>query len=134
MDGLRSHENISVVLTTNAINRLEAAIKDRPGRISQCVYMGAPGSAQRRLFIQHQLRKHNAKNVDLDVLVAESDGATQAFLKEWVHRAVQFACERLDSPQQKSELEDADFSAAMEEMRRFLEGSDGKIIGFVDRS
>jgi len=133
MDGLRSHENISVVLTTNAIDRLEAAIKDRPGRISQCVYMGAPGPEQRLLFLQHQLRKHDAKTVDIDLLVAESDGATQAFLKEWVHRAVQIACERLDSASQKAELRDADFSAAMEEMRRFLEGSDGKIVGFVGR-
>jgi len=46
---------------------------------------------------------------------------------------VQIACERLDSPTQKAELQDADFSAAMDEMRRFLEGSDGKIIGFVGR-
>ncbi len=133
MDGLRSHENISVVFTTNAIDRLEAAIKDRPGRISQCVYMGAPAPDQRRRFLAHQLRKHNSSNVDLDHLVGLSEGATQAFLKEWVHRAVQIACERLDSPTQKAELQDADFSAAMDEMRRFLEGSDGKIIGFVGR-
>jgi len=70
MDGLRSHENISVVFTTNAIDRLEAAIKDRPGRISQCVYMGAPAPEQRQLFLKHQLRKHDAANVDLDQLVA----------------------------------------------------------------
>jgi len=134
MDGLRSHENISVVFTTNAIDRLEAAIKDRPGRISQCVYMGAPAAAQRRLFLQHQLRKHDAAKVDLERLVTETDGATQAFLKEWVHRAVQIACERLQSADQRAELGDADFAAALEEMRRFLDGSDGKIIGFVGRN
>ena len=133
MDGLRAHENISVVLTTNAIDRLEAAIKDRPGRISQCVYMGAPAARQRKLFIKHQLAQHNAKGVDLDLLVAESDGATQAFLKEWVRRAVQIACERLDSPKQKAKLRDADFTEALTEMRSFLEGSDGHIIGFRPR-
>jgi len=133
MDGLRAHENISVVFTTNAIDRLEAAIKDRPGRISQCVYMGAPAADLRGRFITHQLRKHDASHVNIDRLVAVSDGATQAFLKEWVHRAVQIACERLDDPAQRATLQDADFTCAMEEMRRFLDGSDGKIIGFVGR-
>jgi len=40
MDGLRPHEDVGFVLTTNAIDRIEAAIKDRPGRISQCIHMG----------------------------------------------------------------------------------------------
>ena len=42
MDGLRPYEDISFILTTNAIDRMEAAIKDRPGRISQCIFFGAP--------------------------------------------------------------------------------------------
>jgi hypothetical protein len=46
---------------------------------------------------------------------------------------VQIACERLDDPAQRATLQDADFTSAMEEMRRFLDGSDGKIIGFVGR-
>jgi len=133
MDGLRSHENISVVLTTNAIERLEAAIKDRPGRISQCIYMGAPAAEQRRLFIAHQLARHAADAVDLEGLVRDSEGATQAFLKEWVHRAVQVACERLGSAGEKAAVEDRDFNVALEEMRSFLHGSDGSIIGFVGR-
>jgi len=133
MDGLRSHENISMVLTTNSIDRLEAAIKDRPGRINQCVFMGAPAPKQRRLFIEHQLARYDAGKVDLDRLVAYTEGATQAFLKEWVRRAVQIACERLNSPKQKAKLRDADFADAMNEMRSFLDGSDGKIIGFTAR-
>ncbi|MGI9475904.1 MAG: AAA family ATPase [Hyphomicrobiaceae bacterium] len=131
MDGLRARENISVVLTTNAIDRLEAAIKDRPGRISQCIYMGAPAPAQRRLFLAHQLRDHNAKDVDIEELVHDSDGATQAFLKEWTYRAVQIACERLDTATEKAVLRNEDFSVALKEMSRFLDGSDGKIIGFT---
>jgi SpoVK/Ycf46/Vps4 family AAA+-type ATPase len=134
MDGLRARENISVVLTTNAIDRLEAAIKDRPGRISQCIYMGAPPPAQRGLFLRHQLRDHDAGKVDIDKLVEDSEGATQAFLKEWVYRAIQVACERLSSSQQKAKLHDDDFAIALTEMSRFLDGSDGRIIGFTGRS
>lgn len=132
MDGLRSHENVNVILTTNAIDRLEAAIKDRPGRISQCVYMGAPAPPQRRRFLAHQLREHATDGIDIEALVRKSDGATQAFLKEWTRRAIQIACERLDRPDQKAQVGDADFDEALTEMRRFLQGSDGSIIGFVD--
>jgi ATP-dependent 26S proteasome regulatory subunit len=82
MDGLRPRENISVVLTTNPIDRLEAAIEDRPGRISQCIYMGAPPRTQRRLFLPHHLQGHDAAPVNIDSLVQSSDGATQAFLRE----------------------------------------------------
>ncbi len=133
MDGLRARENVSVVLTTNAIDRLEAAIKDRPGRISQCIYMGAPGPELRGRFLRHLLANHNGDAVDFDRLVAKSEGATQAFLKEWMHRSVQIACERLDSPNDRAKLSDEDFSAAMAEMRSFLDGTDGKIVGFVGR-
>ncbi len=44
MDGLKPHEDVGVILTTNSIERLEPAIKDRPGRISQCIYLGPPGA------------------------------------------------------------------------------------------
>ena len=42
LDGFQSDDAVTFLLTTNAIERMEAAIKDRPGRISQCVYFGPP--------------------------------------------------------------------------------------------
>ncbi len=131
MDGLRPHEDVGVVLTTNAIDRLEAAIKDRPGRISQCIHMGAPNAGLRLRYLKHYLSQYDAAKLDLSELVENSDGATQAFLKEWVHRGVQIACERLDNADQKPELCNSDFRTALDEMRRFLDGSDGKIVGFM---
>ena len=133
MDGLRSNETISVVLTTNAIDRLEAAIRDRPGRISQCVFMGAPAGHVRHNFLSHQLRDHDSESIDIDQLVRDSEGATQAFMKEWVRRAVQMACERLDEPSQRAAIRNDDFAKALKEMRSFLDGSEGQIIGFVGR-
>lgn len=94
MDGLRPHEDVGFVLTTNAIDRIEAAIKDRPGRISQCIHLGPPGAELRRRYLLHYLAPYAAGEVDVDALVARSGGATQAFLKDWVHRAVQIATGR----------------------------------------
>jgi ATP-dependent 26S proteasome regulatory subunit len=95
MDGLRPYEDISFILTTNAIDRMEAAIKDRPGRISQCIFFGAPKAELRGRYLLHYLRHYKVSGLELDGLVQQSEGATQAFLKEWVHRAVQIASERL---------------------------------------
>ena len=130
MDGLRPFEDIGVVLTTNAIDRLEAAIKDRPGRVSQCVYMGPPNRKLRKRYLARYLRDYETGDLNFETLVGQSDGASQAFLKEWVHRSVQLATERLDGNGAQLRLRDDDFSVAMDEMKSFVEGSAGQIIGF----
>ena len=131
MDGLRPHEDVGFVLTTNAIDRIEAAIKDRPGRISQCIHLGPPGSELRRRYLLHYLAPYASERVDLDALVTRSDGATQAFLKDWVHRAVQIATERLAVGSDKLELRTEDFAVALREARGSGEGANTRIIGFL---
>ena len=92
--------------------------------------LGAPTATLRKRFLLRYLRDYAAQKLDLDQLVTESSGATQAFLKEWVHRSVQIALERLGDENQELELRNDDFSRAMEEMKKFSEGSTGRIIGF----
>lgn len=130
MDGLRPYEDVGFVLTTNAIERMEAAIKDRPGRISQCVYFEPPRAELRMRYLKRYLRGYPQSELDIDELVRLSKGATQAFLKEWVHRSVQIASERLESVGDRLKLTNEDFREAMREIRRFSEGSTGRIIGF----
>src|SRR5574341_1027064 len=81
MDGLRPFEDIGFILTTNAIDRMEAAIKDRPGRVSQCIYFGPPKPELRVRYLRHYLRRYVTSELDVAKLVADSEGATQAFLK-----------------------------------------------------
>ena len=130
MDGLRPHEDVSVVLTTNSIERLEPAIKDRPGRISQCIHFGPPNDALRKQYLIRYLRSYTAPELNIEDLVMLSKGATQAFLKEWVHRSVQIAVGQLTNPEQQLQLSNDDFQRAMQEMRKFSEGSTSRIVGF----
>ena len=89
----------------------------------------------RRRYVQSYLQHHGSSAVDLDCVVKDTDGATQAFLKELVHRALQFAVEG-------GRIEDArvlpttgDFSSALAEMRAFDSKSTRAITGFrVDQS
>jgi hypothetical protein len=130
MDGIRPFEDIGFVMTTNAIDRIESALKDRPGRISQCIYLSPPNPPLRRRFLQHSLKHYKSSHLNLDRLVEASEGATQAFIKEWVHRAAQIGTTRIHQETDKLELRDDDFLEALGEMKHFSEGTTGNIIGF----
>jgi len=131
MDGMKNRENVSVVMTTNAIDRIEDALKNRPGRVSQCIYMGEPDAGLRKRYLEHLLKDHDTSVVDINRQVRAADGATQAFLKEWVFRTLQIACERVCEADEKPRLRDADFIEAMTEMQTYLENNGSRIIGFT---
>jgi ATP-dependent 26S proteasome regulatory subunit len=131
MDGLRPYEDVGFVLTTNAIERIEAAIKDRPGRISQCIHLPPPNAELRRRYLLHYLAPYVTGGVDVDSRAARSAGATQAFLKDWVHRAAQIATERLPAVTDKLELRTQDFDIALREARSSGQGTTARIIGFL---
>ena len=133
MDGLRPTDEVGVILTTNSIERLEAAIKDRPGRISQCVYFGPPGETLRRRYIEQYARGYDYTATDVERLVEMSDGTTPAFIKEWVHRTVQIATEDLDGDA-KLRLANDDFQEAFDEMKRSAGGSSARIVGFLQET
>ena len=130
MDGLRPFEDIGFVMTTNAIDRIESAVRDRPGRISQCVHFAAPGRELRHRYLKHYLDRYNTDEVDFETVVDDSKGATQAFLKEWVHRSVQIASLRLDGGPDSLRLKTSDFQISLKEMRSYADESAEKIIGF----
>lgn len=129
-------DEISYILTTNAIERVESAIKDRPGRISQCVYFGSPTRELRRRYLEHLLAPYANRNVSADDLAERTDGSIQAFLKELVYREVQMCFGRLDERQRETASSEAlpvasqDFELAMKEMRSGGGAAGEAIIGF----
>lgn len=131
MDGLRPFEDVGVVLTTNSIDRMEAAIKDRPGRISQCIYFGAPERTLRAKYIAQYAKSYDYSEADEDELLTMTKGTTPAFIKEWIHRTVQFASERMSDEDDAVMLQTSDFRSAYEEMKRFTDEASGRIIGFI---
>ena len=115
MDGLRPSDDIGVILTTNSIERLEAAIKDRPGRISQCVYFGPPGDTLRRRYLEQYARRYDCTATDLERLVEM--------------RTAQIATEDPDGDATLRLSQDA-FEEAFDEMKRSGDSS-ARIVGFL---
>ncbi|MEM7183914.1 MAG: ATP-binding protein [Spirochaetota bacterium] len=89
LDGISKNDKVCFILTTNSIERIESAIKDRPGRISQCIFMGALSKDLRKKFIESYLQQYGASCENIDEIVAMTKNATQAFLKELVIRTIQ---------------------------------------------
>ncbi|NNJ27507.1 AAA family ATPase [Alienimonas chondri] len=130
MDGFRPEDAVSFILTTNAIDRVERAVKDRPGRIGQCVYFGPPDSQLREQYLRRYLRRFDATALDVPQLAEDSRGASQAFLKEWIARAALFALEdESRRPVEPLPLTMRDFDEARAELTRSGERS-GAIVGF----
>ncbi len=135
MDGFQSDDPITFLLTTNALDRVEAAIKDRPGRINQVIYFGPPNADLRKQYVERYLRPYDGSGLDLDAIVRMTKGASQAFIKELIFRAVQVRLERSGAVAANAngtppKLEDDDFETAIAELTRFGEDATSSIMGF----
>jgi hypothetical protein len=131
LDGFTADEEVLFILTTNAIERVEEAIRDRPGRINQCLHFGLPAAGLRRRYLERYLTPFDASAVDLGHLVRRTDGASQAFLKEYVLRAVQVAAAAVGYPRGgRLRLETGHFDVALEELTGHGNPHGHAILGF----
>jgi AAA+ superfamily predicted ATPase len=131
LDGFSQEDHIIFILTTNAIDRVETAIRERPGRISQCIYFDVPTAELRARYLNSLLARYDCSQIDMNELISSTKGATQAFLKEFVYRTVQIATEtqRITSKSQTL-LSNESFQEALKEMRSSAGRSGETIIGF----
>lgn len=99
LDGLREQADIFFIMTTNRPQSLEPALANRPGRIDQSVEFPLPDQAGRKRLIELYAR---SLRIDGDLkreLVVRTDGASPAFIKEFMRRIAQHHVElQIDGP------------------------------------
>ncbi len=130
LDGFTPDEEVIFMLTTNAIERVEAAIRDRPGRINQCLYFGMPTPDLRKRYLVQYLKAYGVSAVDFDHIVAQTEGTSQAFLKEYVLRTVQVAAESIGYSTDAVELKTEHFDIAFDELISHGDSAGHSIMGF----
>ena len=81
-------------MTTNSMDRIEMAVRDRPGRVDQIVHLPLPDLDARRDLVRHFARSLKISAEDIDRTAAATDGATPATLKEIVKRSAVLALQR----------------------------------------
>ncbi len=89
LDGLRERADVFFILTTNRPDTLEPALASRPGRIDQAIEFPLPDERLRRQLIALYARSLELSPDLMDDLARRTDGASPAFIKEFLRRIAQ---------------------------------------------
>lgn len=88
LETLKSYPKLPTLLATcNDIDKLDKAMI-RPGRFDDIIMFGMPKAPERRNFLETMLKKLNVSITDeeLTLFVKETDGMSQAYLKEYCNQ------------------------------------------------
>lgn len=132
-DGCEPDEQVFFIMNTNSLERLEAAVRDRPGRVDQIIELPPPGAELRRQMIEHFIKSYRLRFDKLDAVVAATRGATPALLREIVKRAAVAAVERVGTKEKSEGIEvvESDLLLACSQVRASRSRPDGQhTIGF----
>jgi SpoVK/Ycf46/Vps4 family AAA+-type ATPase len=88
LDGLARDERVYIVFTTNRLGVLEEALAQRPGRVDVIVGFPLPEPALRRRLLLLYAGAARVTEADVDWVVERTEGATPAFLREFMKEAV----------------------------------------------
>jgi hypothetical protein len=94
IDGCEPNEQVLFVMNTNSMERLESAVRNRPGRVDQIIQIPLPDLDSRRRLIRHFGRSVRIGDDAVEQLAAAADGVTPAMLKEIVKRGAVSAVSR----------------------------------------
>ena len=85
LDGAVDNEDIVTIATTNRLDVIEKALRNRPGRFDRIVEIGAMDEVCRRNQLHRLLASANIASGDFNHLVAVSEGYTGAQVEELVN-------------------------------------------------
>ena len=113
MDGMGGYADVIFLMTTNRADLLEPALASRPGRVDQAVDFPLPDEGARSRLIELFCKGLDVELDDSGGLVAKTEGASPAFLRELVRKSALFAEVAGEAPVSDSHFEEA--LAEMEE-------------------
>jgi hypothetical protein len=94
IDGCEPTDQVLFVMNTNSLERLEHAVKNRPGRVDQIIAIPLPDRENRQRLLRHFARSVRMELDNWDGVLTATEGTTPAMLKEIVKRAAVNAIER----------------------------------------
>jgi hypothetical protein len=118
MDGLGKNADCVFLLTTNRPEVLEPALASRPGRVDQTIFFPLPDLECRRRLLTMMTASLDVTDVPLDGWLERTEGASPAFLQEFIRKVVVMALERGETAA-PLRLRQEDFERAMRELVAF---------------
>jgi cell division protease FtsH len=101
-DGMREDLDIIFLLTTNRADRVEPAVAARPGRVDLAAELPLPDAEGRRRLIDLYGAGLRLEARDLPAVVARTEGASPAFIRELLRRAALTGYGSADARAQRS--------------------------------
>lgn len=140
IDGLESFGDIITLGTTNCLDELEEAVKNRPGRFDRLINIGMPDKNCIKKMIENFTSKFVlAQDNDIDRLAECCDKLTGAHLKDLCNTAAIYAVKDKSMQGEKLLLKKSHFDDAIKEIKNknyssyMKMQSSKKNFGFVNR-
>jgi hypothetical protein len=126
MDGMQPDLDVLFVLTTNRADRLEPALAARPGRVDLAVELPIPDSSGRGRLIDLYARGLQLQANAVADIVASTEGASPAFIRELLRRAALLAAEGTSG---ELVVRDEQLAAALQELTGDGSPLTGRLLG-----
>jgi ATP-dependent 26S proteasome regulatory subunit len=119
IDGCEPTDQVLFLMTTNSIERLESAVRNRPGRVDQIIEVPLPDAEAREHLLRYFARNLKLGFDDFRKVLDATEGVTPAMLKEIVKRAAVSALERDEGAngERTIALEEGDLLLAAEQVQ-----------------
>jgi hypothetical protein len=126
MDGLADNDGLIFIATTNDLNAIEPAVRERPSRFDVVLEIGPPDRAGRRQILSRLLQSAEPGEERLDSAADLTAGLTGAQLREIAFLALQRAIDRApgDHPGPVT-LEEEDLKLAVDKLAGLRRGPMG---------
>ncbi|NLI62946.1 MAG: proteasome-activating nucleotidase [Methanosarcinaceae archaeon] len=112
MDGFMKLEGVKIIGATNRIDILDSAIL-RPGRFDRLIYVPLPDEQSREKIMSIHVSKMNLRNINLNEIAKQTEGASGADLKAIATEAGMFAIRS-----NRNYVLKEDFNAAVEKIMK----------------
>jgi len=141
LDGIESFGDIITLGTTNCLEELEDAVKNRPGRFDRIIHIGNPTKESRKKMIQRFTMKFTIdKLVNIDKLADSLEELTGAHIFDLCNTAAMYAVRDDSIKKEKLFIQKKHFNEAIKEVKEkdysnYIEQqSKKKIFGFSQSS
>lgn len=127
IDGCDPDDQVVFIMNTNSLDRMEGAVRNRPGRVDQIVQIPLPDDDARRRLFEYFAKHATLVDGTLSKLVKITEGMTPAMIKEIVKRAAVIAIDRHGDLGEQSaaqlEMTEADLTLAAYQVQLLREQS-----------
>jgi cell division protease FtsH len=127
LDGVQDCRNVVTIATTNWLEILDEALRDRPSRFDRVISIDPPDAEQRRHYLNYLARRIPLPEPIVEHLVTTTAGLTPAQIQEVVHCA---AIESTIAPDAPRYWETVFCASSVELALRHVRRSNGGKVGF----